>query len=151
MDIALEITFNIIVLGALYGLATIGFSIIFSVTKILHIAQGAVVLASAYVFLWFVNTGVNALISIILALTFSAILGYVMNTLVYEKLRRKGGVSVAGSLIASIGLLFIIQNVILIIFGARIKSIDAPFLLQNFKIGGALVSLLDIIIVDFAI
>jgi branched-chain amino acid transport system permease protein len=123
MDLALNLLANILIPGSIFALITVGFSLIYSVTRILHIAHGGVMLAAGYAF----YAGYSLLemptwAAVLMALITAVILGGFINSVIYEKFRDKKSVSAAGSLIATISLLLIIQNVLLAMFGSATKS-----------------------------
>jgi len=117
--IFLQLLFNGLIAGAIYALVATGFSLIYSTNKFVHFAHGSVVVASGYMLYLFYNlVGINFWISVILAILCAGALGWVLNKTAYTKLReKKAGSSIL--LIASIGILIIIESLILIIFGAN--------------------------------
>ncbi|MSR85425.1 hypothetical protein EXS71_03275, partial [Candidatus Uhrbacteria bacterium] len=50
MDVVLPILSNILIPGLLFALITASFSLIYSVTRVLHLAHGAVMIAAGYAF-----------------------------------------------------------------------------------------------------
>lgn len=123
MDVALQILSNILIPGAIFALVTIGFSLIYSVTRILHVAHGGVVITAGYAFfaalsLW--QWPVWA--AIVFALGIALALNLVVNEFIYERLRDRTAISVAGALIATLSALLIIENVNLAFFGSATKS-----------------------------
>jgi branched-subunit amino acid ABC-type transport system permease component len=123
MAIATQLIMNGIIAGAIYALVASGFSLIYSVTKFMHFAHGAVLAFSAYLMYAFaVQSGVNFWLAVILTLVCSCFIGALMNWLVYKPLRKRKA-SGAVLLIASIAVLIFVNALILAIWGADVKTI----------------------------
>jgi branched-subunit amino acid ABC-type transport system permease component len=123
MAIATQLIMNGIIAGAIYALVASGFSLIYSVTKFMHFAHGAVLAFSAYLMYAFaVQSGVNFWLAVILTLVCSCFIGALMNGLVYKPLRKRKA-SGAVLLIASIAVLIFVNALILAIWGADVKTI----------------------------
>lgn len=123
MDIALQLFVNTLIPGSIFALATVGFSLIYSVTRTFHVAQGAVLIAAGYAF----YAGISMLAlpvwaAVLFALAAAVLLGVLMNSLVYERMRTRAAVSTAGTLIATLSLLLIVENTILAYFGSSTKT-----------------------------
>lgn len=151
MSIFLQLLFTIITLTSLYALVTVGFSLIYAVSGVLHVAQGVVVLEGAYVFIALVQRGMHPLFSAGASVISGIATGWLVNAAVFERLRRRGRASPVGALIASVALLIMGTNVLLLIFGPATKSL--PFLetaprLHGF---GATVNAVDLFVVAVAV
>ena len=148
MAIATQLILNGIIAGAIYALVATGFSLIYSVTKFMHLAHGAVLALGAYLLYTFaVASGLNFWLSIILTLICSCIAGVAIDWLVYRQLRKRKA-SGAVLLIASIAVLIFINSLILAVWGADVKTV--PTRNPVFDALGARVTLIqiDIIIVS---
>jgi branched-chain amino acid transport system permease protein len=148
MAIATQLILNGIIAGAIYALVASGFSLIYSVTKFMHLAHGAVLAIAAYLMYTFaVASGINFWLAIILTLVCSCIAGVAMDWLVYSPLRKRKA-SGAVLLIASIGIMIFMNGLILALWGADVKTIAT----RNpvFDVVGARVTLIqiDIIIIS---
>jgi len=110
--------------GALYSLTALGFALVYNTTGIFHIAAAAVYTAAAYFFYFAVHTWQIPLWSAAaLALACAAGLNVVCELAVYRPLLRRGASQMV-VMLASIGLMIVIINVIAIIFGNETKIID---------------------------
>lgn len=151
MDIFLQLLINILITSSLYALLTAGFSLIYSVSKILHLAHGGVLVLGAYfLFQLLVEWRVNLLLAIFITIIFTAIIGWLMNKLVYEIMKKRKAGSF-GFLVATIGLLLLLTNVALAVWGPSTKVLDFPFNNSSLSLGGALITRLQIIIVASAL
>jgi branched-chain amino acid transport system permease protein len=138
---------NGLIAGAIYALVAAGFSLIYSTTKFVHFAHGATVAVSAY-FLYFLFSilGINFWISVPLAIAFGAFFGLICNILVYEKFVDKKASNVI-LLITSFGLLILFESIILLLFGADVKTIGFIKISKGIEIAGAIITPLQIFIV----
>jgi len=122
MDVALPILSNILIPGLLFAVIAGSFSLIYSVTRVLHLAHGATVITAGYAFyaaltLWHWPLW----LAVIFSTAVAALLGMAINSQIYERMRKTGSVSIAGTLIATISILLIIENLLLAIFGSDTK------------------------------
>jgi len=145
--IFLQLLFNGLIAGAIYALIATGFSLIYSTNKFVHFAHGSVVVASGYMlYLFYSLVGINFWVSVILSILCAGAIGWIINKTAYTKLReKKAGSSIL--LIASIGILIIIESLILIIFGADVKTIGFIKTTKGLEILGSIITPLQIIII----
>ncbi|MDO8661269.1 MAG: branched-chain amino acid ABC transporter permease, partial [Candidatus Woesearchaeota archaeon] len=139
-SIFLQLLLNGIIAGAIYALVAAGFALICSVMKFMHFAHGGVVAAGAY-FLYLFSLWFSPVLAVLFALIATILFGLLMDWSVYKQLRKRHASS-AVLLIASIGLMILTSNIILIAFGADVKTIP---LAQNnpvFDIFGARITLI---------
>ncbi len=119
-----QILTNGLIAGAIYALVAAGFSLIYSTTKFVHFAHGAVIAMSAFMLYFFYSVlGLNFYLSSGLTILSAIIIGLLVDTLVYRPLRKRRA-SNAIILIASVGALIIIESLNQIFFGADVKSIN---------------------------
>ena len=78
---------NGIILGSVYGLMTMGLSLIFGVLKIVNVGHGAFMMVGAYIAYWmFQLLGLSPIVSIPIALAVGMALGYLSFRIVIGKL-----------------------------------------------------------------
>ena len=146
MGIAVQLLINSLIAGAIYALVAAGFSLIYSTNKFVHFAHGSVIAFSAYIlYLFYSILKFNFGISVILTILFSCVFGYLLN-LIYKKLRERNASSVI-LLIASVGLLILIESLILILFGADVKTIGFLKIAKGLEIFGGIITPLQIWII----
>ena len=76
-----------IVLGGVYGMATMGLSLIFGILRIVNVGHGAFIMVGAYVTLWsFQYLGLNPLFAVPMAMVIGMLLGMVFYFLVIKRL-----------------------------------------------------------------
>lgn len=131
---------NGLVLGGIYAMVAIGFSIIFTTTRTFHFAHGAIYLWVGYA-IYFITETLRW--SLWLALPISAVvavgLGVGIERFVYRPLRARGATSLA-IFVAALGLLIFLQNLIAAIFGSQAQPIQLPDLGPPLFMGDAVVT-----------
>lgn len=120
----LQTIVNGIIVGGVYALISIGFNLIFSSVRFHHLAYGALALFGAYVTYTLQTTfDINFYISTLLSSVIFGFIGVLFWQFLYKPLRQKGATDIS-MIVASFGLLIIIQNLISILFGASTKSVS---------------------------
>ncbi|MCX6804000.1 MAG: branched-chain amino acid ABC transporter permease, partial [Candidatus Diapherotrites archaeon] len=143
----LQILINGLIAGAIYALVASGFSLIYSTNKFVHFAHGSVVAFGAYMFyLTFSMFKFDLWVSLILAILLAGGLGYGMNYLIYARLRKKKA-SPLIQLVASVALLILIESLILLFFGADVKSIDLIKVEKGMEFFDAIITPLQLFII----
>lgn len=145
MAIAVQLILNGIIAGAIYALVASGFSLIYSVTKFMHFAHGAVLALGAYLMYTFaVSAGLNFWFAVLLTLICSSMAGVLMDWMVYRPLRKRKASS-AVLLIASIALMTLVNALVLAIWGADVKTV--PTINPVFDFIGARITFIQVVII----
>lgn len=145
--VLVQLFINGLIAGAIYALVACGFSLIYSTCKFIHFAHGVTIAFSAY-FLYFLFSmlGLNFWLSAIFTIAFAALLGLLMNLSVYKQLRRRKASPVI-LLIASFGLLIFFESLILMLFGADVKTIGFIRIAKGIEFLGAIITPLQVCII----
>jgi branched-chain amino acid transport system permease protein len=114
---------NSIVSGLLLSLVAIGFTYIFRVTRVFHLAHGGVYVAGAFACWWMLTKTNNWFVAIAFAIAVVAILIWVIEKTIYLPLNKKQS-NQSISLIASMGLYVVIVNILALLFGNENKTIE---------------------------
>ncbi len=147
MSIITQLLVNGLIAGAIYALVASGFSLIYSTCKFVHFAHGAVIAFGAYsLYLTYSVLGLNFGFSVILAIISTALLGLLINATVYKQLRKRKASNII-LLIASFGLLILIESLLLIFFGADVKTIGYIEVNKGLELMGAIITPLQIFII----
>lgn len=115
---------NGIITGILYSLLAIGFALVYNTTKLFHIAAAAIYVFAAYMFYLFaVTLELPVIVAGLVSISLTMLLSLLTETLVYRPLKqRKASNNVA--MIASIGMMTVIVNLLAMSFGNETKVID---------------------------
>jgi len=151
MGIFIQLIINGLIAGAIYSLVSSGFSLIYSINKFIHFAHGSVVALSAYMlYFLFSVLGLNFGFSVILAIIFASFLGLLINIIIYKQLRKRNASSVI-LLIASFAVLILIESLILLFFGADVKTIGYIKVAKGIEFLGAIITPLQVFIIIVSI
>ena len=124
----LQFITNGIISGLLYSLLAIGFALVYNTTHIFHIAAAGIYVFAAYMFWLFgVKLGVNLLVAAVLALILTMGISWLSEIVIYRPLRNKQ-TSLNVAMIASIGLMTVIVNLIAMFFGNETKVVENAIL-----------------------
>ncbi|OFY90666.1 MAG: hypothetical protein A2266_05515 [Bacteroidetes bacterium RIFOXYA12_FULL_40_10] len=118
----IQIFINSLINGLLIALVALGFHIIFSATKIFHIAHGGIYVAGVYFYLWS-SPVVGVASGIMLSVIFAFLMGVFIEWSVYKPLLKKSS-NENIALISSLGVYIVIINVIALLFGNETKILD---------------------------
>jgi branched-chain amino acid transport system permease protein len=122
----LDIVIGGLLTGGIFALIAVGFGLQYGVARVLNIAHGEFIMVGAFcAWTLFTKAGITPLFSMLLCAPFFFILGFVIYRILYTPLRTSAGSAgefEGSSMLASFGLMFVIQNLALIIWGAPVKG-----------------------------
>ena len=131
---------NAILLGGLYALMGIGFSLQWGISGIINLSYGAMVILGSYISLEFFNLfHLDPFISMIMS---GAIL-FIIGAAIYRTLLQpliKGGI--VFTLILTFALRLVIENIILKVWSADYRTIRLTYAGSNFQFGDAYIPLI---------
>lgn len=122
---------NAISLGSLYALLAIGYTMVYGILRLINFAHGDIFMFGAYIAFYSMTTFVlpwwaSFLIAILLTIAF----GLLVERAAYKPLRNSPKMSV---MISAIGASFLIENLAIVVFGGRPKSLQfRTYLIQLF-------------------
>jgi branched-chain amino acid transport system permease protein len=136
-------------LGFTYALVALGFVVIYKATEVINFAQGGLVMIGAYLIYNFDTTwGIPFAPSVVLAMVATAGIALVFERLI---LRRMIGSPVFAQVMITIGLLFILQNVVTTIWGAENLNLGDPWGISTVNVGDVVIQVKDLWSVGLAI
>jgi branched-chain amino acid transport system permease protein len=137
-DDLLQTGFSGIAVGCKYALIALGFSIVFKATGVINFAQASLVLLGGYLTYNFAQTwGLGFYLSLGLAMAVGALVGTVIEALV---LRRLVGEQPATVIMATIGILFVLDNVTTAIWGPNNRNLGDPWGVSTREVFGVTVA-----------
>ena len=110
-----------LVTASIVALASVGFTLQFSVTNIINLAYGDVMTASAFVAYVFNQAGLNVWICLLIGAAFGALASAGLNRAVYSRYIRHGA-NLFTVVIVTLAVALIIHNVVLAIWGPNFFS-----------------------------
>ncbi len=122
----LDITIGGLLTGGIYALTAVGLNLQYGVARVLNIAHGEFIMLGAFAtYLLYTLFGINPLVSLAIGGPIVFIIGFLIHNTLFQYLRSSSesiGAFEGRSLLASFGLLFIIQNIALLSWGPEIKG-----------------------------
>jgi len=114
-----------VAIGCVYILLATGLNIIFGVMKLVNFAHGQLLMISAFL-TWTISVslGINAYLAILFSMIIVALLGIVVERFTF---RRVLGTDKLNEIFVSLGLIYIFENIAMLIWGASSKQVVSPF------------------------
>jgi branched-chain amino acid transport system permease protein len=147
MTIFLQYLIDALALGCLFALGAIGVGIVFGVMRLANFAHGEFIMLGAYgllivgglpwVFTWIVSAALVALIAVL------------TERVAFRWLR---GADASTLLVSSFAVSILLQNVTVMIFGSRPRTVSMPaFVDQSLSLGGLQISVVSILSIVLSI
>jgi branched-chain amino acid transport system permease protein len=113
-------------MGGIYALIAMGLNLQYGVARVLNISHGEFIMLGAFI-TWALYSafGINPLISLAICGPLTFVIGFLLYRTLFTSLRTKSaspGVYESNSMLATFGLLFIIQNIALSIWGGAMRG-----------------------------
>jgi branched-chain amino acid transport system permease protein len=129
-------------LGAIYALICLGFVVVYRATGVVNFAQGGLVVLGAYLTYQFAAIWhVPFLLAMGIAAIVMAGLGLLIERLV---LRRMVGQPVFASILITLGLLYLLEQVCTTLWGYDLQVMGDPWGVRTLDVGGVLVKVADL-------
>ena len=143
---------NGLFLGSIYALFALGYTLVFGVLDILNLAHQAVFMICAYAALVLVvHLHMPIFAALPVAVLAGGLLGMVVDRVAFRPLRGRSDSNISG-LISSIALATILEAAVLQFFGPDVERFPFGTVpTRSLKIGGAVVSELQIVIIAIAV
>ncbi len=155
MDILLQQLINGLILGSLYALVALGYTMVYGILELINFAHGEVVMLGAMVavsvLVLLAGTGLPAPLAMLVALAVAGLVCVLTALLIeraaYRPLRRAPRLA---PLITAIGASIVLQNLAMILWGRQYLAFPPVLELQVYEWAGATLTNLQILIVVVA-
>lgn len=155
MDILLQQVLNGLILGSLYALVALGYTMVYGILELINFAHGEIVmlgaLVSVTVLAALTAAGLPVALALPLALAAAVAVcvstGVLVERVAYRPLRNAPRLA---PLITAIGVSIVLQNLAMIIWGRQYLSFPPVLDIQIFELHGATVTNVQILIVAVA-
>jgi branched-chain amino acid transport system permease protein len=146
-----------IALGCIYALIALGFTLIYKATEVVNFAQGEIMMVGAYINFFFVTQftgmvgGLNGwvfLAALFCSIIFAVLFGIVLDLIISRPLKDEPVFSI---IMATISLAIILRSLTAMIAGPISLVPVSPFGDSTIKVGGIVISVLDLAIIISAI
>jgi branched-chain amino acid transport system permease protein len=146
-DDLLQTAFSGLALGCKYALIALGFSVVFKATGVINFAQASLVLLGAYLTFNFAQTwDLNFYVALVMAMAVGALVGVATEASV---LRWLVGQPPAALIMVTIGLLFVLNNVVTAIWGPDNRNLGDPWGIKTRDVVGVTVADRDVWTIGF--
>ena len=124
--IILDVLIGGLLLGGIYALIAVGLSLQYGVARVFNISHGEFIMLGAFAtWMLYSMAGINPLISLVICGPFVFLIGFFLHKTLFKSLLNSSGnmnIFESKSMLACFGLLFIIQNIAILIWGADHKG-----------------------------
>lgn len=131
-------------LGSIYALVSLGFVVVYRATRVINFAQvGMVVIGAFLVYTATFTWGLPFWLALLVGMLLSATIGVLLERVV---MRRMIGQPVY-AIILTVGLLLLVEPIVTTVWRSASTSIETPWGLEKFEIGGAKLLQVDLVTV----
>jgi branched-chain amino acid transport system permease protein len=157
-DLLLQQTINGLSLGAMYALLALGFTLVYGILELINFAHFNVFMVGSFIGMWTLQLmGINGqavvmtglpligvmLVALVVTMLSSGVLGVVIERLSLRPLRNVKG---PAAMITTIGVSYVLFNIVLLTVGADSKNYPNPLPPLQFAIGDAVLRLREVLI-----
>ena len=125
-----------LLLGGFYAALSLGISISFGMLDIVNIAHPALVILGAYLTWWLNLTfGFDPILGGFLLAPFFFLLGIAIYRIYHDRFEKGGGGDSLRGLAFFFGILFIIEMILILLFGVDYRNVNTPYTDQSMPLG----------------
>lgn len=122
-----------LLLGGVYGLVSMGLSLIFGVLHIINFAHGAMMTLGMYAsFVLVDNAGLDPYASLVVSVTLLFVIGIAVQALLINRVMAQ---PLENQLLLTLGLAILIENALLLAFSATPRSVQLPYAQGTISLG----------------
>jgi len=132
-------------LGSMYALIAIGYTMVYGVLRLINFAHGDIMMVGAFLGYTFMAVfDLSFPVTVLLAVTISALFGMFMDKIAYKPLREAPKISL---LITAIGISFFLENAFTVFAGGVPRAFPVPDYMENiFNVAGVTFSVASIMV-----
>jgi branched-chain amino acid transport system permease protein len=142
-----------ITLGGMYALVAMGLTLQYGVSRIMNLAYGELVIVASFIaFVFMTALGINPIVGLLMIVPLSFVLNWAIYRILLTPLvarAKNRGMLEVDSILATFGLLFIVQGVLLVWFGGNYYSYD--FMNNAVDVFGAAIAANRLVALGFAV
>ena len=118
-----------LLLGGIFALVSVGLTLQYGVGRVLNVAHGEFIMVGGFVtfWLWSSTIHLNALISLVITAPLVFVIGWLLHATLFRRLMHKApnlDVFEGQSMLASFGLLYVVQNIARIIWSSQTYQVN---------------------------
>ncbi|MFC3931798.1 branched-chain amino acid ABC transporter permease [Streptococcus dentapri] len=140
---------NGIILGSIYALLALGYTMVYGIIKLINFAHGDIFMMGAFIGYYAINgLHMNFWLALILAMVVTALLGVIIEFLAYRPLRNSTRIS---ALITAIGVSFLLEYTMVFFFGSNKRAFPQAIKMSSFDIGPVTITNIQLLILAIAL
>jgi len=144
MNSFVDHTVNGLIVGNIYALLAVGLALIFGVSNLINFAHGSVYTVGAFIGWYAITRAQSPLwLTIVLVVAGSALLGMAIERIGLRPLAGKARIA---PLLATIGISFVLDQVVQLIAGPDPRALPSPLPDWRVQLGGGTIGALDLLI-----
>jgi len=134
-----QVLVGALVIGSVYGLIALGYSLIYSASGLMTFMQGELLMLGAFLGLTFYRyAGLPFGVALLLTMVIMYLVGLLIETLVIRKLLRAGANTIF-IVLATIALSIILQNFAMLLWGSNVFQFPPIFSVSRLRVGAFMV------------
>lgn len=140
---------NGLLLGGLYGVAAIGFSLVWGVMGVINLAHTAFITLGAYIaFTLFAQFGLDPLLSAPVSFAALFVVGFLMQWFILNRIMRR---NILLTFVITFGIDLMIVNLLVVVFTSDFVAINTAYRGISFEIAGAVIPMVRLLVFLFAL
>ncbi len=140
---------NGILLGGLFGVASIGFSLVWGVMGVINLAHTAYLMVGSYIaYSLFAHFGVDPLLSMPISFIALFLLGFSIQFTLLNRLMER---NLLLTLVLTFGIDLIIVNIVILIFTSDFVAVSPAYRGYSFEVGGAVIPVIRLVAFGMAL
>ncbi|MDI6894987.1 MAG: branched-chain amino acid ABC transporter permease [Bacillota bacterium] len=146
MTVVLEQIFNGFQLGFVYALIALGYTMVYGIIRLINFAHGDVFMVGAFLGVFgYTSWRLPFPLAILVSMVMCAVLGVTIERAAYRPLRYAPRIA---ALISAIGVSLFLEYFcsLKFVFGPNYRVVDRPFAVTSFRVAGANVSNIQVIV-----
>lgn len=125
IPILVQLLINGVLFGTMYGIAAIGLSLIYGTMRIVFLAQGTLIIFTAYGSFWLFSLwGIDPYLSILIIVPTSIVLGAGLYQILFRRVAKAGQFP---SLLIAFGLMALVENLMSVVFSANSRAVQTSY------------------------
>lgn len=135
---------NGLILGSVYALLALGYTMVYGIIKLINFAHGDLYMMGAFIGYYLINAlQLNFFLALILTMVFTACLGVLIEFLAYHPLRQSTRIA---ALITAIGVSFLLEYGMVYFVGAEARAFPQALKVVKYHLGPISVTNVQLII-----
>lgn len=127
--------------GAIYALIALGYTMVYGIIRMINFAHGDFIMIGAYTLFYTIplmaNAGMPVWMAVFFAVAVCSAVGVLVETIAYKPVRKAGSLS---ALITAMAMSIFLENLAMVLFGAKPHNVQKIFSFPNIKIMGITLS-----------